>query len=588
MSGANARAQDGESVLLVINTTSTTSEQIGAHYTRARLIPAQNVVRLTTESTDEIARDRYLREVENPISEWLTRHSAQDRILYIVLTKGIPLRIRGSGGRQGSMASVDSELTLLYRKLVGASSPTPGPVPNPYFRSAGLAVEAKPFTHANFDIYLVSRLDGFTEGEAIALIDRGVSPTRDGLFLLDASGTTAGRIADGWLQTTANKLVEAGYKDRVFLESTPGILTERKNVLGYASLGSNDPSIKQRRLGFGFAPGALATLFVSTDARTLQEPPDQWQPGITGDPRLFFSGSPQSLSADLIRDGITGVAGHVAEPFLDGAIRPDVLFPAYVAGFNLIESFYLAMPYLGWQTVVFGDPLCAPFRNQTIRLEELVPPIDPETDLPDYFYQRRLKQLTSTGTNPAAARLLLAGEARQRRGDETGMREALEKATSMDPSLSAADLMLATAYEKAKEYDLSIERYRRVLEANPGNLVAANNLAYALAVYKHMPHDALPTAEKAFAASKGEPHIADTLGWIYYLLGNPSGAEPLLIRAAAGAPDNADIQLHLAHVHAALGHRELAVAALNKSIELDATLSNREDAKMLRAQLDAR
>ena len=69
----------------------------------------------------------------------------------------------------------------------------------------------------------------------------------------------------------------------------------------------------------------------------------------------------QSLIADLVRDGVTGVAGYVGEPFLDGTIRPDILFPAYVGGLNLIEAYYAAMPYLSWQTVIVGDPLCAPF-----------------------------------------------------------------------------------------------------------------------------------------------------------------------------------------------------------------------------------
>jgi len=48
----------------------------------------------------------------------LTGNFAQDRILYIVLTKGIPLRVNGTSGQDGTIASVDSELTLLYRKLV--------------------------------------------------------------------------------------------------------------------------------------------------------------------------------------------------------------------------------------------------------------------------------------------------------------------------------------------------------------------------------------------------------------------------------------------------------------------------------------
>ena len=58
---------------------------------------------------------------------------------------------------------------------------------------------------------------------------------------------------------------------------------------------------------------------------------------------------------------MTGGPGQVAEPYLDSVIRPDMFFAAYLAGFNLIESFYLAMPHLSWQTVVVGDPLCTPF-----------------------------------------------------------------------------------------------------------------------------------------------------------------------------------------------------------------------------------
>jgi uncharacterized protein (TIGR03790 family) len=588
LSSSPATAQDGTNVLLVINASSATSGQIGAHYARARLVPALNIVQLHTEPVDEIPRDRYEEEIEQPIGEWLKRHSAQDRILYIVLTKGIPLRISGSGGRRGTMGSVDSELTLLYRRLVGTPSPTAGSVSNPYFRESGSLLEAKPFTHADHDIYLVSRLDGFNQRDAIALIDRGASPTRGGDFLLDASSTTAGRVADGWLQATANKLREAGFRDRVVLELTSGILSGRKNVLGYSSLGSNDPSIHQRRLGFEFVPGALATLFVSTDARTLQEPTDQWQPRITRDPSLFFSGSPQSLSGDLIREGITGVAGHVAEPFLDGAIRPDVLFPAYTAGFNLVESFYLAMPYLSWQTVVFGDPLCAPFRTTQPDVEHITPRIDVQTELPEFFYRRRLEFLASTGVNAAAAQLLLESEARRRRGDEAGANQLLEQATAADPSLNAAHLILATAYEKAGEYDLAIERYRLVLERTPGDPVAANNLAYALAVYKNAPQDALPIAERAYAAAPKEGRIADTLGWIYYLLGNASEAETLLTLAAAIAPNNAEIQLHLAYAHAVLGRGDLALAALNRSTQLDSTFANREDVKKLRAQLGKR
>ena len=52
-------------------------------------------------------------------------------MLYLVLTKGVPLRIAGTEGRTGSIASVDSELTLLYRRITGGAVPVVGQVANP-------------------------------------------------------------------------------------------------------------------------------------------------------------------------------------------------------------------------------------------------------------------------------------------------------------------------------------------------------------------------------------------------------------------------------------------------------------------------
>jgi hypothetical protein len=87
------------------------------------------------------------------IARWLQQQAAQDRILYIVLTKGIPLRIKGTTGRDGSGASVDSELTMLYRRLTGADAPPGGRLANPYSWRTETA-RANAFSHQAFDIYL--------------------------------------------------------------------------------------------------------------------------------------------------------------------------------------------------------------------------------------------------------------------------------------------------------------------------------------------------------------------------------------------------------------------------------------------------
>ena len=86
-------AQSAENVLLVANDASAVSQQIADYYARKRAIPASQVLRIRAPVAEEIDRTTFTRAIEAPISEWLTRHRAQDRILYIVLTKDVPLNI---------------------------------------------------------------------------------------------------------------------------------------------------------------------------------------------------------------------------------------------------------------------------------------------------------------------------------------------------------------------------------------------------------------------------------------------------------------------------------------------------------------
>ena len=52
-------------------------------------------------------------------------------------------------------------------------------------------------------------------------------------------------------------------------------------------------------------------------------------------------------------------------------------------GFSLAEAFYLAVPTLSWQTVVVGDPLCAPFGRKVLAREQLEDVTDAVTALPE-------------------------------------------------------------------------------------------------------------------------------------------------------------------------------------------------------------
>jgi uncharacterized protein (TIGR03790 family) len=577
-----ASAQTSENVLVVTNDASAESREVTSYYTAARHIADAQVVHISVDPAEEVSRADFDAKIERPVAQWIVREAAYDRILYIVLTKGVPLRIQGTTGSTGTTASVDSELTVLYRKLVGGPVSPNGPLPNPYFLGATATTEARPFSHERQDIYLVTRLDGFTVGDVKALIDRSVSPASTGSVVLDLrSGMD---IGDKWMQEATDRLKESSPNIAIDI-GVAAPSSAREDVLGFYSWGSNDPAIHSRRPGLSFAAGALAATLVAGDARTFAEPPADWNLGRWNDANTFFGGSPASLIGDLIRHGVTGVAGSVGDPYLEGSIRPSVLFPAYMSGRNLAEAFYLAMPFLSWQMVVIGDPLCMPFHGVALKAEEATPAPDSVTELPAYFSSRRLQLMALTGIKDDALKLFLRGESRLRVKDPAAAQRALEEATAIDDRMTPAQSMLASIYETNGQYDKAMERYRVVLSYAPTDAMALNNMAYSLAVRQGQPRDALPLAEKAYTVTNGNPSIADTLGWIHHLLGDDAAASPLMARAAERLTQSAEVQLHAATVFAAVGQRDSASAALTRALTIDSALESRQDVQQLRSTL---
>ena len=571
----DARAQSGANVLVVANDASLPSVEVAEYYATRRNVPANQLLKIRTSTADQITRAEYELTIQVPIAAWLSGNGAQDRILYIVLTTGVPLRVAGTGGRTGTVSSVDSELTLLYRRMTGEPVPTNGSIKNPYYLGEAPVAEAQRFSHATHDIYLVTRLDGFTVPDVKALIDRGVAPATTGRVLLDQREGVK-QAPNQWLADAAERLEAQGLGGRVLLEQTSAVVPPEKGVLGYYSWGSNDPSITERHPGVEFAPGALAAMFLSSDARTFTEPPEEWKPGRWESRQAYYAASPQSLTADLVRAGVTGAGGYVSEPYIDSSVRPEVLFPSYFAGVNLAEAFYLALPVLSWQSVVVGDPLCAPFAKSTVPAADLHPPMDKETELPSFFSARRLAA-ASPKTDPAAARLVARAESRLARDNRQGARESLEQAVASDNSLTPAWRMLGMLYDEAGDYEQAIAAYRKVLEREPKDATSLNNLAYSLAVHQRKPQEALQLAERAFQLAPRNPVIADTLGWIKYLLDDYTGAIKLLEPAAQAVPRNAEIQLHAAAAFAAAGRGEDAAAALKAAEAADPKISERPE-----------
>lgn len=341
-----ACAQGPANTLVVINGNSSLSKSIGEYYVRARAIPLKNMCRIQAPDREEVSRAAYNTQIAAPVAACLRKEQLVEQVLYIATTQGVPLRV--AGNIRDDVASVDSELTLLYGELHGAPPHgTKGYVRNPMYGKR----DAK-FTHAGFPIYLVTRLAGYDFAGVKAMIDRSLQAANRGKFVIDlnSSGDQSG---NDWLRTASLLLP----RDRVVFDESEKVLYRQTGVIGYASWGSNDRNRRERYVNFQWLPGAIATEFVSTNARTFARPPKGWNLSDWNSPAKWFAGSPQSMTADYLDEGASAATGHVSEPLLAFAPRPEYLLPAYFQGRTLAESFYLSIAALSWQNVVIGDPL---------------------------------------------------------------------------------------------------------------------------------------------------------------------------------------------------------------------------------------
>ena len=235
-------------------------------------------------------------------------------------------------------------------------------------------------------------------------------------------------------------------------------------------------------------------------------------------------------------------------------MRPDILFPAYVSGFNLAESFYLAMPYLSWQTVVVGDPLCAPFPRRPLPVSEIDGGIESGTELPAFFTERRLRLLVAQGTKPEAAKAAMRAEARTAKGDSRRREQGARGGDGARPEAGGRRTWCSprrTKRRRLRQGDRSLPDGPR---AAPDNVFALNNLAYSLAVRKGLAARRAAYAERAMTLSARKVRRWRTR-WrgsstCWAATSKPRGSWTAAVKAS---PHRAEIRLHAAVVFAAVG-----------------------------------
>lgn len=364
------QTREADATLVVFNSRDPESRGLAEYYAERRRVPADQVVGLDCPLEEEISRQQYIDTIEQPLralfdrKKWWSlrtgfedqREVSDNRIRFVVLMRGIPLKIKttiqppapdatppprphaGDPIRRHDEAAVDSELSIL-----GAFRDDPfGIINNPYYRRFSPILDSA----VSVGLLLVARLDAPTAETVRRMIDDTLLAERIGLYgwsYIDRRSIPESgyREGDDWLQNAAAECWNHGIP--VILDNSPAIFPGGFAVTDAALYyGWYDWQAGGAMAAPQFTPGAIAVHIHSFSARTLRDPNAHW-------------------AAPLLVRGAAATLGNVYEPYLDLTPHLDIFNERLLQGFTFAESAYMSLKVLSWMTTVVGDPLYRPF-----------------------------------------------------------------------------------------------------------------------------------------------------------------------------------------------------------------------------------
>jgi tetratricopeptide (TPR) repeat protein len=148
---------------------------------------------------------------------------------------------------------------------------------------------------------------------------------------------------------------------------------------------------------------------------------------------------------------------------------------------------------------------------------------------------------------------------------EDGLRK-LDELIQKNPANGGAHAIKGVIYENQGKMADAKQSYTRALQIDGNSDIAANNLAYMLAEEGRDLDTALSWAQAAKKRNPNVAGIADTLGWVYYKMGNHSQARDQLLFALSKEPTNPVFHYHLGMIYLGDKQPKLAADALRKAV----------------------
>jgi tetratricopeptide (TPR) repeat protein len=190
-----------------------------------------------------------------------------------------------------------------------------------------------------------------------------------------------------------------------------------------------------------------------------------------------------------------------------------------------------------------------------------------ETDQPDSAAIIYTKALDLFPKDPTFLAFLGYSLQEQKRFNEA--LNPLKLSIQYDPKNINAISSLAVVYESLKLYVKSDSVYTEAVKQFPDNPLLLNNFSYSLSERDVRLEEALQMSQKAVAAEPDNAAYLDTIGWIYYKLGNYIEAEKYIKQAIELRESSAVVFEHLGDVYHKLGNSEQARQYWSKALNLD-------------------
>ncbi len=197
----------------------------------------------------------------------------------------------------------------------------------------------------------------------------------------------------------------------------------------------------------------------------------------------------------------------------------------------------------------------------------------------------RRKHPEDSRTPVIVARDLMAIEDGQaKKTAEDILRMVLRDDSDSAEAMSVLAILLETTGRSAQ----SAELYQRLLELEPDNLIAINNLAWIMCETQGKHQQSLELAQRGLRIAPNYVDLIDTRGVVYYRLGELDRAVQDFSKCIELYPSTASssvaTRFHMARVLAKLGQKDKAIEHLNQALDSESRIGGLSTADLAEAQ----